>query len=192
MKQAFIFGWTSLLEDTLPTIHACYLKALDAVVSDKLATWTIDDTAKMQGLAQEDIWNNEALWGVCGKEAKEVFYRYFSDAPLAQINPLAHEMLCRLDKKRARMYIVSMKTKEFMLKEVCAAGVADFPRAYFAPDGKEKLSREILLQRALAAAGGGYDRVVVMAGAGYKEAAESLGCCFIEANEENFQIPDLL
>lgn len=187
MKQAFIFGWTSLLEDTLPVIHNCYLKALEAVSSDKLETWTIKDTAKRQGLAQEDIWCDESLWGKYGAEAKEVFYRYFSEFPLACMNPLAQEMLCRLDKQKAEIYIISMKSKPLMLKEVGAAGVAIFARAYFAPDGKYKQSRRFLLQKALHAIGWGYDRIVVMAGSGYRKTAEYFGCDFVPATEQNFK-----
>ena len=187
MKQAFIFGWTSLLEDTLPVIHECYLAAFRAVSSEKLASWTIKDTAKRQGIAQEDIWSDEDLWGNYGMEAREAFYRHFSEFPLSQMKPLAREMLHRLDEQKAEIYIVSMKSKPLMLKEVGEAGVAVFARAYFAPDGKYKQSRQFLLKKALHAIGWGYDRIVVMAGAGYKKTAEYFGCEFVAANERNFK-----
>lgn len=187
MKQAFIFGWTSLLEDTLPVIHECYKAALQAVSSDRLAEWTIKDTAKRQGTAQEDIWSDEALWGKYGAEAKDAFYRRFSEYPLARMDPLAREMLQRLDEQKAEIYIISMKSKPLMLKEVGAAGVAVFARAYLAPDGKYRQSRRFLLQKALHIIGWGYDRIVVMAGSGYRETAEYFGCEFIPATKKNFK-----
>lgn len=176
-----------MLEDPLPVIHQCYMAALQAVSSERLAAWTIKDTAKLQGLAHEDIWSDETLWGKFGSEAKEVFYRHFSEFPIAEINPLAKEMLHRLDEQKAEIYIISMKSKPLMLKEVGAAGVAIVARAYLAPDGKHRQSRRFLLQKALHMIGWGYDKIVVMAGSGYRQTAEYFSCDFVAANEKNFR-----
>lgn len=169
----------------MPLIHSCYLAAFKAIASDKVQSWSEQDTAKLQGIAPEIIWQDQSLWGAYGEIARETFYKYYREAPIIPIRKSAKAMLRRLDEEGYHFFIVSMKTKSLMLKEIGESGVAALARGYFGTAPGLKLTREELLQQALRVINPNKE-VTVVAGEAYRQAAEALGCDFIVASEEVF------
>lgn len=172
-------------KDTLPVIHRCYLAALKAIASEKIDSWTMEDTKKLQGLSPKLIWQNKDLWGVYAAEAQEAFYRYFAEFPIAEVREEAWELLYRLDRVGAKVYLVSMKTKALMLKEVGNAGLATYAKGFFGFDGKISGNTSTLLSHVIHSVGDEGDGFVVVASEDkYAFAAHVHGCEFIPASKE--------
>lgn len=183
--KIFIISWTALLKDTLPAIHECYLEAFKAIASDKAKSWTMEDTKKRQGLSPKLIWQDETLWGDYAAEAQEAFYSCFAEFPIAEIREEAWDLLCRLDRARAKVYLVSMKTKALMLQEVGNAGLATYAKGFFGFDGKISGNTSTLVSLVKHSVGNEHDDFVVVASEErYAFAAQAHGCEFVSASKE--------
>ena len=183
--KVHVFHWSALQEDSLPSIHECYLAAFAAVESNKLSTWRLEDTAKRIGVPPEVTWSSEDLWGGRASEARAAFYAKFNELPTLPLRRGAKEMLHRLDEDGRIFAIFSMKTRTIMLREIGLLGVAALAQAYFAPDAGEKPSKENLLHNAEEFFGP-KNEFVLVADARYEKTAEALGWTFIEASEDVF------
>ncbi len=185
MKKIFVLHWSALQESSLSVIHECYLAAFAAIGRDRSTTWVLEDTAERIGLPPEVTWSSEGLWHGRAAEAKEAFYAKFKEFSTLPLRKGAKEMMLKLAEEGQKFCIVSMKTRELMLKEIGRLGVAALAQAYFAPaEGEIPLKEELLLK---AEDFFGFDNEFVFVGdACYKEAVEGLRWCFVEASEEVF------
>lgn len=165
----------------------CYKAAHRAAVTGKEETWTLDDTKRLMGLAPEVVWQDKSLWGEYAAEARKAFYDYYKETPLPPLRPFAKEMLYRLEEEGYSFYIVSMKTKELMLKEIGASGVAALARGYFGTAPGVKLTTKELLQQVLEVIGDGREAVVLADSEKYAQVARELEIGFIKASEEVFK-----
>lgn len=186
MSTLFILGWDNCLisDVTLHKVHPSYVQMWQTVDPLMGAKWTFADTMRMQGLSPQQVWNELAL--LLGKEKAEhgrrIFYDTYRQLPVPPLTPNAELLLETLQTCGCDVVVVSNKTQSLLEEEIdrlqlgklidVALGTTTDSAVQFDPaDPNQKLkSRCHLLEQAISSCPDA-EEVIVIAGAGYAEAA---------------------
>ena len=117
--RTVVFDWDNTLVDTWSVIHAALTHTFDAM---DLPPWTLAETKQRVSKSLRDSF--PVLFGDRWEDAREIFYKRFSEIHLDDLNalPNAEPFLLRLRDAGVPMAIVSNKTGSFLRTEVSHLG----------------------------------------------------------------------
>ena len=117
--KAIIFDWDNTLVDSWAIIHEALNTTLRAMSHDE---WTLDMVRARVALSLRDAF--PLLFGERWEEARQIFYRRFSEIHIEQLRPLpgADAMLRELAAMDIKLAVVSNKTGEYLRREARELG----------------------------------------------------------------------
>lgn len=149
--RAIIFDWDNTLVDSWLCIQAAMNTTLRAMDHDE---WDLEETKRRVALSLRDSFPD--LFGPRWQEARDVFYRAFSDIHLDYLAPLpgAAEMLQGLAELGLTLGVVSNKNGRFLRQEVRQLGWDGlFHRLVGATDASEDKPSAVPVRMCLDGAG---------------------------------------